>query len=138
MMSQMFNVYSGYKNYTDEFLRVSSQYHVSWIWHRMSESPVDNGYGAYVNGLTPRVTNRRSSMWEYVIPTMLIQPGEYAASTEDTQVDDSTKTEEKAANKIMNPKTGVTSNLLLCLLLIALTAGVIYLIKQIDKFKNKI
>ena len=138
MMSQMFNDYSGYKNYTDEFLRVSSQYHVSWMWHRMSEYSSDNGYGAYVNGITPTVANRRSSMWEYVIPTMLTQPGEYAASTEDTQVDDSTKTEEKAANKIMNPKTGVTSNLLLCLLLIALTAGVIYLIKQIDKFKNKI
>jgi hypothetical protein len=130
MMAQMFNEYSNYKNYTDEFLRVASLYHVNWMWHRMSEWSVDNGYGAYVNGITPTVANRRSSMWDYVIPTMLSQPGEYAAKALKEE-------NEEKEEVVMNPKTGVKNNLLLSLALIAAIAIVLYLITKVDKFKSK-
>ena len=134
MMAQMFNDYSNYKNYTDEFLRVASLYHVNWMWHRMSEWSVDNGYGAYVNGITPTVANRRSSMWDYVIPTMLSQPGEYAAEALKEENDNKEEAKEEI---VMNPKTGVKNNLLLSLALIAAIAIVLYLITKVDKFKSK-
>lgn len=128
LMDQVINEYSDYKNYTDYFEEIAEKYHISWIWHRMSEYPSDNGYGAYINGYTPTVENRRASMWNYIIPRLFEQNGEYEAPKEET----------KTNIPVANPKTGVKDYLLLGILSIAVLGIGISKIYSKDKFRKNI
>ena len=127
LMDQVINEYSDYKNYTDYFKDIAEKYHISWIWHRMSEYPSDNGYGAYVNGYTPTVANRRASMWNYIIPKLFEQNGEYRAPKEN---------EEKNSEPVVNPKTGVISVLIPSLIFASIVGYTCITIYKKDLFKK--
>ena len=75
VMDQYINDYTNYKEYTDAFVELTDKYNLNWIWHRMSEYPSDNGYGAYLGSeetdVVPYESNKRKSMWEYIIPKIL-------------------------------------------------------------------
>ena len=127
LVNTFINDYSKLKEYTDDFYDLALKYHLSWIWHRMSEYPADNGYGAYVNGITPYVENRRSSQWDYGIPKLLSLPPEY--KNEVDHIND---------NPVVNPKTGIRYILAYSLVVIALIVGILYLFDKKNKFKTNI
>ena len=135
IMDQVINEYSDYKNYTDYFKEIADKYHINWIWHRMSEYPSDNGYGAYINGYTPTVANRRASMWNYIIPKMFEQKGEYSVSQVEEEIANN-ESNNKKKEKVANPKTGVVSVLIPSVLFASVIGYTCITIYKSDKFKS--
>ena len=129
LIAQYINDYSHDRAYTDDFYDLASKYHLSWIWHRMSEHPADNGFGAYINGITPTVENRRPNQWAYGIPKLLSLTPEYASEK-------SNSTDEK--KPVVNPKTGVQNCVLIALIIILMTSIVIHEIRLKEKFKTEL
>lgn len=125
VIADYINDYSKDRDYTNDFYDLAKKYHLNWIWHRMSEYPADNGFGAYINGITPTVENRRPSQWAYDIPKLLSLPGEYKGIQ-----DESTKTTEK----VQNPKTGLTDYLIIGIPAILIGVFIIRKIILRDKF----
>jgi hypothetical protein len=96
----------------------------------MTEHPADNGFGAYINGITPTVENRRPNQWAYDIPKLLSLTPEYAASKKPTSTDES--------KKVANPKTGVEDYIVSGLIVIFMLGIIIYKVNNKDKFKTNI
>ena len=130
LIAQYVNDYSNDRAYTDDFYDLALKYHLNWIWHRMSEHPADNGFGAYINGITPTVENRRPNQWAYDIPKLLSLTPEYAASKKPTSTDES--------KKVANPKTGVEDYIVSGLIVIFMLGIIIYKVNNKDKFKTNI
>ena len=130
LIAQYINEYSHDREYTDDFYDLAKQYHLSWIWHRMSEHPADNGFGAYINGITPTVENRRPNQWAYGLPKLLSLTPEYGV--------EKTPEEESEKTPVVNPKTGVQNCILIALIVILMTSLVIHELKLRDKFNTKI
>ena len=128
------NNYSNDRAYTDDFYDLATKYHLNWIWHRMSEYPSDNGFGAYINGITPTVANRRANQWEYDIPKLLSLKPEYEAEEINNSSEENTNNKEP----VMNPKTGVQNCILIALIIIVMSSLVIHELKNKDKFKTNI
>lgn len=132
LISYYINDYSHDREYVDDFYDYAKKYHLNWIWHRMSEYPADNGYGAYINGITPSVENRRPNQWAYGIPKLLSLTPEYGKE----EIDEATSSNEKEI--VANPKTGVQNCILIALIIILMSALAIHEIKNKDKFKTNI
>ncbi len=69
--NQYINQYGDYIEYIDAFAKFTEKYNLNWMWHRMSEYPAENGYGAYINGDLPYPENKRPTMWNYIFPKLL-------------------------------------------------------------------
>ena len=131
-IAQYINDYSNDREYTDDFYDLALKYHLSWIWHRMSEYPADNGFGAYINGITPTVENRRDNQWAYALPKLLSLTPEYGVEELNNTTDD------KKKEHVANPKTGVRYVIIYSLPVIGIIGGTLYYLEKKNKFKSNI